>query len=157
MTGPGTPARSVTIKVTPPLRPTCSMLDRATAARLLGASTTGRAADVRHPAPGTTQLDGCSYQATGGRSLEYLVWSTTGSRPGTPSSPPLPANAPVVRFDPKIGRSSSGLVITAGGRTSVVVSAARPGRLVQVTVAGPDAARAKQAATGTARTLVAAR
>jgi hypothetical protein len=156
-TSPGTPYPSVSIKVTPPLRPTCSMLDRATAARLLGAMTTARTADIRQPAAGTAQLDGCSYLAADARSLEYLVWSTTGSGPTAASPLPLPANAPVVRFNPRVGRSSSGVMITAGGRTSVTVTATRTGRLVQVTVAGPDASRAKQTASGAASTLLSAR
>jgi hypothetical protein len=146
----------VPVKVIPPVRPACSMLDRATATRLLGISASGRAADVRRPSAGTRQLDGCVYAATGARFLEYLVWSTTGA--GTTTPPPsLPANVPVVRFDPGAGTSSSGVMISAGGRTSVTVTAARAGRLVQITVTGPDPTTARQAATSAARLLVAAK
>lgn len=158
--GAASPSRPVStpvpIKVTPPLRPTCSMLDRATAARLLGVSTSGRAADVRNPSAGTRQLDGCTYPAAGGRSLEYLVWSVAVTNP-TGSAPSLPANLPASRFDPGVGTSSSGVMITAGGRTNVVVTASRAGRLVQVTVNGPDAAQARKSATGAAKLLVDAR
>ena len=138
-----------------PRRATCSMLSRATAAKLLGSAPTARKADVRQWPPGTSELDGCTYVA-GNSSLQYVAWSTQ-SAAAKVTPPPVPGNAPAQRFNPGVGQSSAGVAITAGGRTTAEVSAYAKGRLVQVTATAPDAGAARRAAIEAARTVISAR
>lgn len=138
-----------------PVRPTCTMLKRSTATELLGAPPTGRSAEVRQWPPGGSQLDGCTLLTSGGRSLTYVVWSTGAAGGATATPVPFPSNAPVVRFNPRLGQSSSGVSLTAGGRTTVEISASRSQRLVRVTAVAPLATDARRVATEAARTLLA--
>jgi len=138
-----------------PLRPKCSMLARTEATKLVGGTVTARTADVRSWPAGTSQLDGCAYLGSTGHSLQYVVWSTKTAASTTP--PPIPGNAPATRFNPGVGQTSTGLSVTAGGRTTVDVTAAVSGRLVQVTAVSPVAADARRAAVEAARSLITAR
>lgn len=159
--GGKTIGRGPSITPTPvpkPKRATCSMLSRTAAAKLLGSTATGRA-DARQWPPGTSELDGCLYLASSGASLQYVVWSTQGGTAATVTPPPVPGNAPVQHFNPGIGQSSTGMVISTGGRITAEVSAfgKDKGRLVQVTTTAPDAAVARRAATKATQTLLSAR
>jgi hypothetical protein len=135
----------------------CALVGRSAAASALGTDVQAGAADVRGATAGLVQTDGCVYAGEAGRRVSYLAWSLVQApgkavvRRGLP-----PAAVGAKPFDPKLGEVSAGAVLGRGPTAVAQVNVAVRGRLVQVTVTGPDAAEARAAAVAAARTAVAA-
>jgi hypothetical protein len=137
---------------------TCRMLPARRAQALIGGKVAAGVKDRRKQDAGRRQLDGCAYSNSSVMRLSYLVWQVTSKTSKGTVANQLPASPTGTgRFNPKVGDLSAGALVKAGPTTTVAqVNALRKGRLVEVTVTGPNTQRAQAAATSAARTMIGA-